>query len=173
MDDEKVHRAIATYDAAHPYWRQEREAREGKEAEEPAQRAQDAKRQAAQQLAANNTKAWCDWVDQRIEATLADRPFSDLQRDVLGQVIFDERAGQRKEIKTAAEEAHRATEAKLEAQERRVIQRVFERTRCIEQVTERTSTLWNMIATERQDRQKEIKTFVDAAQNRFEAGKEP
>jgi hypothetical protein len=66
---QQVSEAIADHDAAHPYWRQERRDREIKEAEERAQRAQQTHRQVEQrhqQQVASNSKAWCDWVDQRI-----------------------------------------------------------------------------------------------------------
>jgi hypothetical protein len=78
-------------------------------------------------LAANNSKAWCDWVDQRVvEHVKQDR--NDLY-DILGKVVAKERAAARKEIKAAV-----ADDAKLA--EGRILQRIekphrrFRRARC-------------------------------------------
>jgi hypothetical protein len=53
--DEKVRQVTATYQ------------REAQAAEDRARRVQEAKRQPpAQQQAADDSKAWCDWIDRRI-----------------------------------------------------------------------------------------------------------
>jgi hypothetical protein len=107
---------IAEYDRDHrqedPIDKRRRElaeAREAQERERQAQQARASQQRAEQQVAANNSKAWCDWVDQRIGAALANQmKFSRFQTDALGQVIAELRAHSRKEAKAAVEEAQRA-----------------------------------------------------------------
>src|SRR5262252_201090 len=113
MMHEDARRIIAEYDASHPPQcpvdKRQREIREAKEAEERAQRAREARRQVEQQRTANNSKAWCDWVDQRITqqiVQLVELLFGNSSPlyDGLGKVVATERADRDKEVKAAVEE---------------------------------------------------------------------
>jgi hypothetical protein len=92
MEDEAT-KAIRDYDAADPYWKQEkgeREIREANEAKAREQRAVEARRQAEiqpqQQVASSPTKAWCDWIDGRIKEAF--RVNQESLYDALGEFIF-------------------------------------------------------------------------------------
>jgi hypothetical protein len=162
---QQVREAIADHDAAHPYWRQERRDREIKEAEERAQRAKEIHRQVEQQRqqhVANNSKAWCDWVDQRIAAALETHTFNGTQSNVLGRVIAEMRREWRKEIKSAIEEAKFAVETKLATKLEALEQRV-------ERCSGRTDALGQAIETERAQRHKEIDLAFDAVQHGLDA----
>jgi hypothetical protein len=138
--NEKVRRAIANFDAQHPHWEheaRERREREDKEAQHRAQRAQEAQRNAEQQqVAANNSKAWMDWVDGRITEHLnahikywfgpdRSKEHEEYEEDANRGLVFDAvgdalgqmRAGIRKEFKQALEEQQRAFDSKLAALE--------------------------------------------------------
>jgi hypothetical protein len=67
MNDQKISQVIRDYDAAHPYWKQEKrecEIKEAQEAEERARRAREARRQAEQQT--TDAAAWWQQHDQRV-----------------------------------------------------------------------------------------------------------
>jgi BMFP domain-containing protein YqiC len=88
-------------------------------------------------------------------------------------MIVTECSDRQKEIKAAVEEVQRAVEtkqaAKLEALEQRSVQHTDQRiTQHIEQCTERTRALRDVIATESWDRQKEIKAAGEEAHRAVE-----
>jgi hypothetical protein len=91
----------------------------------------------------------------------------------LWNMIVTECSDRQKEIKAAVEEVQRAVEtkqaAKLEALEQRSVQHTDQRiTQHIEQCTERTRALRDVIATESWDRQKEIKAAGEEAHRAVE-----
>lgn len=91
--DEKVRQVVRDYDATHP------------KAQARAQRAREDRRRAEQRLSANNSKAWCDWLDQRIEEHI-EQHFGPLH-DALGELLASARKDRDKAIKAAVEETKR------------------------------------------------------------------
>jgi hypothetical protein len=51
---------------------------------------------------ASNSKAWCDWVDQRIAAALEAHTFNGTQSNVLGRVIAEMRRDWRKRSRASS-----------------------------------------------------------------------
>lgn len=171
---QQVSEAIAAHDAMRPNWRAEREerlAREARQAEERMQRARESQRQVERQLAADNSKAWCDWVDRRVVGHL--EQYSEVLYDALGEVVAKERNDRDRLIKAAVEEARRAVDAKLEVFERRMLRQLDEHNkqcdRDIIETTDRTQKLSEAIAAEREARREEIGDAVGEAEGRLGA----
>jgi hypothetical protein len=109
-------------------------------------------------------------LEQRIVQHTDQRIIQHIKRcsgraDALGEAIATERADRSKEVKAAVEEAQRAVETKLEAklaaQEQRIVHQIEQCSRCAD-------SLGEAIATERTDRRKECKAAVDEAQRAVE-----
>jgi hypothetical protein len=175
--NQQVREVITDYDAAHPHWRQERRDREIKEAEERARRAQEAQRQVEQQhrqQVASNSKAWCDWVDQRIgehfearvgrlETHLFPGPQGErpILHDAIGNVISQERKARAPEIKTAIDEVKHWVEGRLGVLEGRIAQQIG-------QYAGRADSLGGAIEKERADRRGEIDSAIEEVRHALE-----
>jgi hypothetical protein len=162
--NQQVREAIADHYAAHPYWRQEkrdREMKEAQEAEARAHRAVQARQQEQQQAAANNTQAWCSWVDQRIAAALEAHAFNETQSDVLGRVIAEERRARCREVETAIAEVKHWVEGRLGALEGRIAQQIG-------QYAGRADSLGGAIEKERVDRRGEIDSAIEEVRHMLE-----
>jgi hypothetical protein len=173
MSDEKVRQAIADHDAAHPYWRQEkreREIREAKEAEARRQSAYEARRQAEQQhrqlMATNNSKVWCDWVDQRIAQyieQLMGRNGPSPLIDGLGRGRSNGARGPA----PAIDEAKRAFETKLTATQKRISPALA----VLNERLKSTNALGERVSQESADWRKEFKQALEESQQALEETK--
>jgi hypothetical protein len=132
--------------------------KEVKAAIEGAQRAVDAKLEALEQRIEQHT----DQCNHGIVVSAG-------RAETLGKMIETERTDRQKEIKATVEEAQRAFETKLAPLEQRIIQHTDQRIiQHIEQCSGRTRALSDVIATERADRQKGVKTTVEQVQHSVE-----
>jgi hypothetical protein len=80
-----------------------REEREQQKLAERERRAEEERKKQA--VAANSWEAWQRWADARIADYLERHPLNAALRDVLGQVIAEERRDRRQEMKDAIDAA--------------------------------------------------------------------